>query len=118
MEKVEIEQSGITPVKAYENFNIHSYKRQAFSMFAGELKEITLLVDKTCIDAIFDKFGEQTHFITVDANAYRVRVQVQVSPTFFAWCLTSCGKIKIAAPNDVAAKYEEYVNTAIPKKTE
>ena len=113
MEKVEIEKSDITPVKAYENFNIHSYKRQAFSMFTGELKEVTLTVDNSCLDAVLDKFGEQTPLSRVDDRSFRVRVKVQVSPTFFAWCLTSCNKIRITAPDDVVAAFKEYVKTVI-----
>jgi len=113
MEKVAIEKSGITPVKKYENFNIHAYKRQAFSMFTGELKDVTLTVDNTCIDAILDKFGEQIPLTTVDGTSFRVRVQVQVSPTFFAWCLTSCKKIRITAPAEVVKGFEEYVKSVI-----
>ena len=116
MEKVEIEESGITPVKAYENFNMYTHKRQVFSMFRGELKEVTLTVDNSCLDAILDRFGEQIPLITVDANSFRVNVQVQISPTFFAWCLTSCDKIKITAPDDVVAAMNEYINTVIPKR--
>jgi len=116
MEKVEIEKSGVTPVKEYENFNIHAYKRQAFSMFTGELKDVTLTVDNSCLDAILDKFGEQIPLVKVDANSFRVRVQVQVSPTFFAWCLTSCGKIRITAPAEVVAAMDEYIKTVMPKR--
>jgi predicted DNA-binding transcriptional regulator YafY len=118
MEKVEIESADITSVPEYENFNIHAYRQQAFSMFHGELKDVTLLVDNSCLDAILDRFGEQVPLCRVDDNTFRVSVKVQVSPAFFAWCLTSCQKIKITAPADVIAQYGEYVKTAVPDNRE
>ncbi|GHV03020.1 hypothetical protein FACS1894211_15380 [Clostridia bacterium] len=150
MERVETETADITPVAAYENFNIHSYKRQAFSMFTGELKEVTLTVSNDCIDAILDKFGENVPIVKLNdlsnplttaalqsapataqnshavqptdlsvsvSNAkpvpvgplyFRVTVPVQISPTFYAWCLTSCGKIRITAPADAVQGFAEY----------
>ncbi|MCL2798577.1 MAG: WYL domain-containing protein [Firmicutes bacterium] len=113
MEKVEVERGGITPVAEFENFSVHAHKRQAFSMFTGELKEVLLTVDNSCIDAILDKFGEQVPLTRVDEGHFSVRVKVQVSPTLFAWCLTSCGKIRISEPAEVVKGFEEYVKTCI-----
>jgi len=118
MEKVEIEPHGITPVKKFENCNIHAYKQQAFSMFGGELKDVALTVDNACLDAILDKFGEQTPLFKIDADSFSVKAKVQVSPTFFGWCLTSCQKIRITAPVEVVKGFEIYkasvMNTVPP----
>ena len=114
MERVEIEKSGVTPVKKYENFDIHAYKQQAFSMFTGEVKEVTLVVDNSCVDAIIDKFGEQTLLAPIDENTFSVKVNVQISPTFYAWCLTSCKKITITGPADVVKGFEGYMKSVVP----
>ena len=116
MEKVEVESDDLVPVSGYENFDMHAFKRQAFSMFTGELKDVTLTVDNSCIDAILDKFGEQVPLIRVDEKSFSVTAKVQVSPPFFAWCLTSCGKIRIAKPVEVVQGYEEYVRAVLPDK--
>jgi predicted DNA-binding transcriptional regulator YafY len=135
MERVEVETAAIAPAPEYENFNINAYKRQAFSMFGGELKEVTLTVADACLDAILDKFGEQVPLTRIETPAdkvtvpadisktptaryFRVTVPVQVSPTFYAWCLTSFGQIKITAPDDVVRGFREYRERVIAASAE
>ncbi len=115
MEKVEVSDKDITPVKAFKDFNIAEYKQQAFSMFTGKCSNITLTVDNACINAVLDKFGESVNLRFIDEKTFSVTVQVQVSPTFFAWCLTSCQKITITAPQSVVKEYGEYVKSVIPE---
>jgi predicted DNA-binding transcriptional regulator YafY len=114
MEKVEVESAEIMPVKEYENFNIHAYKRQEFAMFAGESKEVELTADKTCVDTVLDRFGEQTILHKVSDDTFSFKVKVQVSQAFYAWCLISCGRIRIAAPTEVVNGMDEYIKTVLP----
>lgn len=114
MEKVEIETDHIIPIEEYQNFNVHTYKHQAFSMYGGELRDIMLSVDNSCIDAILDRFGEHTPLMSIDDTTFRVRVKVQVSPTFFAWCLNSCNKIRIIAPKDIVLAMNDYIKSVLP----
>ncbi|MCL2369669.1 MAG: WYL domain-containing protein [Firmicutes bacterium] len=113
MEQVEIEKSRVTPAPQYDNFNIHTYKQQAFSMFGGDLKSVRLKVDNTCIDAILDRFGENTPLKQIDNNTFSTTVKVQVSPTFFGWCLNSRGKIRISSPRDVEFAMDAYVKSVV-----
>jgi len=43
-------------------------------------------------------------------NTFRVKVKVRVSPTFFGWCATGGGNIKIVAPEDVKKEYYEHLS--------
>ena len=118
MEKVEIESEDITIAKEYENFNISTYKQQAFSMFAGEIRDVTLTVDNSCVDAILDRFGEQIPLTRIDDNTFRIKVKVQISPTFFSWCMASYRKIRITAPVDIVSAMDEYVRAAMPESVQ
>lgn len=108
MEKVEVEKELVTPVKEFENFNIHKYKQEAFSMHSGELCEVDLLVDAGLIDAILDRFGEDTLIFPAENNKFRVRVPVRLSPMFYGWCLMSQGKISIESPAEVMMELYKY----------
>lgn len=113
MEKAEIENEPITPVKEYENFNIHKYKQEAFSMFGGELCDVELLVSAELIDTILDKFGEDTPIFIADADSFRVKVPVRLSPTFYGWVLMSQGKITIEQPAEAVLELYKYKKAII-----
>lgn len=110
MEKVEIEETYITPKKQFENFNAEDYRKQVFSMFGGEVVNTELSFPEDMLDDIYDKFGENVTVHKMNADTYRVIVPVQVSPTFFTWVAGSCGKLRILSPKAVQTQFAEFVN--------
>ena len=101
----------------FENFNINTYRRQAFSMYNGELTEVQLTVHEDLIEEIFDKFGEKTklcpqgeEYYTTVVSVYTTVVSVQVSPAFFRWVIGSIGKIKIYSPRQIKEQFDAYVD--------
>jgi hypothetical protein len=49
-------------------------------MYVGPVREVTLQFDFAIINAIFDKFGEDTQIIKTEYNHYLTTVKVQTSP--------------------------------------
>ena len=94
----------------FENFNINTYRRQAFSMYNGELTEVQLTVHEDLIEEIFDKFGEKTKLYPQGEEYYTTVVSVQVSPAFFRWVIGSIGKIKIYSPRQIKEQFDAYVD--------
>lgn len=94
----------------FENFNINTYRRQAFSMYNGELTEVQLTVHEDLIEEIFDKFGEKTKLCPQGEEYYTTVVSVQVSPAFFRWVIGSIGKIKIYSPRQIKEQFDAYVD--------
>lgn len=74
-------------------------------MFLGEVTDIEILVHKDTLDVIVDKFGEKVKMKKEDEDFVRIYATVQVSPTFFAWCFTFGGKLKIMSPSYIVEKY-------------
>lgn len=110
MDKVMPEKEPIKSVSWLKNFDLASYRKQAFSMFTGELTEVSLECKRSAVDVIVDKFSEQINMLKLDEDTFRVKVKVQVSPTFFGWCATSGGRIKITAPEAVKNAYYEHIS--------
>lgn len=110
MEGVMPESEPIKDAPWLKDFDLNSYRKQAFSMFKGELTEVSLEGDVVAIDGIVDKFSESVNMLRIDDNTFRVKVKVQVSPTFFGWCATSGGRIKIVAPENVKKAYYEHLS--------
>ncbi len=113
MDKVRREDEDVVKVEWLKNFDVETYKKQAFSMFKGELSEVTLLCDKSAVDVVVDKFSEYVNMLKLDDESFRIKVNVQVSPTFFGWCATSGGRIKIVAPTDVKEAYVKHLTKCI-----
>jgi hypothetical protein len=57
------------------------------------------------IDAALDKFGHKTVLSVSDDEHFSIRVSVEISPTFFAWCFTF--KISLRAETLVEPHYTE-----------
>ncbi|MFW5779838.1 MAG: helix-turn-helix transcriptional regulator [Bacillota bacterium] len=101
MEKVEEQNQDIIEANCVKDFNIHKHKKQVFSMFAGELTHVQMLAHNELIDVIVDKFGEKVGMKVFDEEHVLLSVDVQISPTFFAWCFTFGQKLRIISPQSV-----------------
>lgn len=109
IEELRIEDEDITPLKKYENFNIHQYKKQAFSMFMGELQRVELEADAERMDEIIDRFGADVRVTRHDQHSFRVKVTVHISPPFFAWIVMLRGKVRICSPQTVKEQFRDFL---------
>ena len=57
MEDVTVESEPILEKEEFGNFDSETYRKQIFSMFGGELEEVTIQFDKELLSDIYDKFG-------------------------------------------------------------
>lgn len=110
MDKVMPEGENVTKAEWLKNFDLNAYKKQSFSMFKGDTKEVSLECKNEAVDVVIDKFGEKVNMLKLNDDLFRVKVTVQISPTFFGWCATSGGRIKIVAPEEVKLAYYEHLS--------
>lgn len=98
MDELAEEDTPITEREKSWNFNQHIYRRQSFSMYAGEPTDVYLIVEEPLVEEMFDKFGMNIKLIPLGDGKYRLAVCVQVSLAFFRWVAGSLGKIRIRRP--------------------
>ncbi len=113
MEQVEVEEIDITVSNCTMNFNLSDYREQAFKMYVGPVREVVLKCDFAMINAIYDKFGEDTLISKAENNRYLTTVKVQISPTFYGWCLFYQDKLKIVSPREVIEEYCVILNDTL-----
>jgi len=89
--------------------SIGCYTEQAFKMYGGQPVEITIQFDNKLINAVYDKFGEDTKMYRLDENTCSATVKVQVSPTFWGWIFQFGQLMRIVSP---AETVDEYKNKA------
>ena len=98
------------PHAEYELFNTEDYRKQAFSMFNGELKKVTLYFNSSLLSETFDRFGDNIKIVKLSEETYSTQVSVQVSKTFFAWIVGTQGKVKIQSPQSVIDEFNAFVS--------
>ncbi|MBQ7718304.1 MAG: WYL domain-containing protein [Clostridia bacterium] len=99
-----------TPVQevAGANFNLGEYSRRIFNMYSGETVLVTLRCEKSLVNAVIDKFGQNVS-VRDCGDFFTVKANVNISPTFFAWVFMFEGKMKIEAPEAVVTKFRETI---------
>ena len=110
------EQPVILDVKAVKKpaeFNTANYVGTNYRMFAGEVKEVTLICDNDTMDSMVDRFGEKVYTEPVSWEQFRLIAEVADSHVFYAWVFGFGGKVKIEAPADMKTAYRKMLKKAI-----
>lgn len=99
------------PIDAYkgEPIDIKHHKKTLFGMFQGEEQEVEFIADKSLLDVIFDVFGDEVELASEEGNRVRFKSFVQLSPTFFGWCLSFGDNLKVVGPNEVVVQLKRII---------
>lgn len=108
MEHVRVLDESITPLEAIKGFDIKDHKKQVFSMYVGDCKRVVIEAEPSLVDVIFDKFGDIK--ITDKGDYVRFETDVQVSPTFIAWCCSFGNRMRVVSPPTVVHSIKEYTH--------
>lgn len=117
MEKVEITKETVNLSDGLKNFDARRKKKQLFSMFLGETQNVTFEISSDIVEVIFDKFGKNTILSPYGEN-YRFTAEVQISDSFFGWCMGLGTKIQILSPREVKGQYLQKLHNVICKYKE
>lgn len=92
--------------------NIDRVINSVFRMYAvnAERVPVELLCENAIMDAMIDRFGKNMKTKMIDEGHFMAEVSVAVNDVFFGWIFGFGGKVKIAGPEDVKAKYAEMVH--------
>ena len=61
------------------------YRKEAFSMFDGESKDVAFIFDRDILNVIYDKFGEDIHVLGADDDRLFIKTRVKTSNVFYGW---------------------------------
>ena len=99
------------PIDVYkgEPIDLKRHKKTLFGMFQGEEQLVEFQADASILDPIFDIFGDKAEIVPDETGKLRFKAAVQLSPTFYGWCLSFGDKLQVVGPNEVVEKIKEYV---------
>ena len=109
MDMVEMVENQNRDIYNGEPIDLKHHKKTIFGMFQGEEQEVDFMANKSLLDVIFDVFGDSARLEPVGENSVRFKASVQISPTFYGWCLSFGDKLQVVGPNEVVEKIKEYV---------
>ena len=111
MDTVRITDTPVTKRPEIKKFDVKKHKKQVFNMFAGESVNVTIRVDKSLIDAMFDKFGAAIKMNMISQSEAEFTQDVQISPAFIGWCCSFGNRLKVVSPSFVVDKIKEEIES-------
>lgn len=96
-----------------EDFSIEEYMNSTFSMFSGEMRDVTMRFDNSLVNPVIDRFGSGAGIYPDGEDKFIVRAKVRVEAPFFAWVFQFGTKAEILSPDDVRERYREQLSDII-----
>lgn len=94
--------------------DLDDYNKQVFRMYdTGELSAVQLYCHVSVMKYLIDNFGADFDVKVVDADHFKVTIQVYASATFYRWVFGFNGKIKIIGPEGIVSAYKEMLQRAL-----
>lgn len=81
-----------------DHFDAADYLRKNFNMYNGEKELIELRCSNKILEAVADKFGDDTEYCCHDENGFTVRAHVNVSEGLIEWLLQYGSNILVQSP--------------------
>jgi predicted DNA-binding transcriptional regulator YafY len=81
---------------------LNEHAERHFQMFSGEQINVKLLVHRSLLNVVIDRFGKDTMLIPDGEEHFVFTVQVAVSPMFLSWVIGFGSKAKVLFPQSVA----------------
>ena len=110
MSTVQITDEDITATAKELRKDVAGYTESVFKMFGGQIENITLQFDQKLMGAVYDKFGEDTAMLRINATTCAATVKAQISPTFWGWLFQFGGQMMIISPESMKKEYNKQAN--------
>lgn len=106
MDTVEVEEEPICEEALIKKRKTETYTEQVFKMYNGETELVTMEFAPDKLGVIYDKFGESIEVRHADKGWLKIKVVVQISPTFWGWIYQLEDKIKIVSPEGIKPPFD------------
>ena len=90
-------------------FDSADYSKKSFNMFGGEPCEVIFKCDKSLLDQVIDRFGENIHMRNVSEDKFTFDVTVLVSEGLMAWIMQYGDGIEVRRPLELRRTVRERI---------
>ncbi len=106
MDTVEVEEEPICEEALIKKRKTETYTEQVFKMYSGETEIVTMEFAPDKLGVIYDKFGESIEIRHADKGWLKIKIAVQISPTFWGWIYQLEDQIKIVSPEGIKPPFD------------
>ena len=106
MDTVEVEEEPICEEALIKKRKTETYTEQVFKMYNGETELVTMEFAPSKLGVIYDKFGENIEIRHADKGWLKIKIAVQISPTFWGWIYQLGDQIKIVSPERIKPPFD------------
>ena len=106
MDTVEVEEEPICEEALIKKRKTETYTEQVFKMYNGEAELVTMEFAPDKLGVIYDKFGESIEIRHADKGWLKIKIAVQISPTFWGWIYQLGDQIKIVSPEGIKPPFD------------
>lgn len=92
-----------------EDFDVSAYSNKVFQMFSGEETTVELECDTALMKYVIDRFGLDVETEELSEDKSRVKVSVELSPTFYGWVFQFGGGVKIVGPELAVEEFNRMI---------
>ncbi len=86
---------------AFAKIDMSAYTKYTFSMYGGEMEDVTMVFHRRLMNAVIDKFGRDVQVSKEDNDHFRITVPIAVSSQFFGWVFGLGKMARIVEPESV-----------------
>lgn len=94
----------------FDKIDMSEYTNRLFSMFGGQMQEVTIRFSNRLAGVVFDRFGKQIIMMPDGDEHFIINTHVAVSPQFFSWIFSFGQDVKILAPQALIDGMKEHIN--------
>ena len=109
MDCVRMEEKPVKLCAEYADFSAETYRKKGLHIVAEKSEKVELKFDGSLLEDVFDRFGEEIDVVKSDESEYRTTVRIRADSAFFAWVVSSRGKVRVEAPSAVKDRFDEFV---------
>ena len=109
MEKIEVLEEAGARIPAGKKLNVMEYCKRKISMYAGEDTRAQLVLDKSLMNPLIDRFGKDVRVVREGEDNARAFVPITNSGPFFGWLTQFGDKIRIDEPESLKREYLDFL---------
>ncbi len=95
--------------ESVKKFDPARYSKSVFDMYGGERLRVELSVPEILVGSMFDRFGMDAVVRRGENSEFILSVEVELSPSFFAWISTFEGQVQIVSPDTAISCHREHI---------
>ena len=99
----------------FAKVDMSAYSKKVFGMFAGDVTTVRIRFADRLAGAVIDRFGRDVMLVREDEGHFSVKLEVVVSPQFYAWVFGFGAEAEILSPASVREGMAEIARGVLGK---